>query len=140
MIIFIGLIPLTSCKIYENKKRDKREEFEVNWQNSEQRQRLYTFRQDTFSRLWYFWTDSAFRFHPDSGLIAQSGSLLGQESGGRINKHMEDMAEINEQGKQKETKHEWRIKKVLSAELFWSVSCVLVLLVLWRWGRPRLSG
>lgn len=138
LIILIGLISLTSCKIYENKKRDKREEFEVNWQNSEQSQRLYNFRQDTLSRSWYFWTDSAFRFHPDSGLFAQSGSLLGQESTGSTSRHMQDFTRKNEQGKQKETRHEKSRNTVLSAKSLWTVGFVLILFLLWRRSRFRL--
>ncbi|WP_147420375.1 hypothetical protein [Sphingobacterium detergens] len=138
MSILIGVFTLASCKIYENKKRDKREEFEMDWQHSEQRQRLYTFRQDTLSRLWYFWTDSAFRFHADSGLFAKAGNLIAQESGRSRSKHMQDLAEKNEHGKQKDNKQERSINKMLSATYFWFVGFALVLLLLWRWTRSRL--
>ncbi|WP_146190976.1 MULTISPECIES: hypothetical protein [Sphingobacterium] len=80
LCVSIGLLILISCKLYEHKKRDKREEVEIDWQHTELRQRLYTFRQDTLSRRWYFWTDSSYRFHPDSGFIGQQGKLVMLES------------------------------------------------------------
>ncbi|WP_233789207.1 hypothetical protein [Sphingobacterium sp. HMA12] len=139
MSILIGLLTLTSCKIYENKQRDKRKEFEMDWQHLQQRQRQYTFRKDTLSRLWYFWTDSAFRFHPDSGLFAQSGSLLGQELQGSISTQSRDRSETDEQGRLKASKQQRNSKKLLSAEYLWPFGFVLVLFLLWKWFRSRLS-
>lgn len=140
MSILLGLLTMTSCKIYENKQYDKREEFEMDWQHLQQRQRQYTFRQDTISRLWYFWTDSAFRFHPDSGLFAQSGSLLGQVSAGSIRKQMHDRAWKNEQGKLKETSSVQSSHKLLAAEFLWLIGVGVALLILWWWSRSRLWG
>jgi len=138
LCLLIGLFALVSCKLYENRKHDKREETARAWQHLELRQRRYTFRQDTLSRLWYFWTDSAFRFHADSGLSAQSGSVLWQETDGSSSKEMQDVDIKNEQGKQKDNKQERSINKMLSATYFWLVGFALVLLLLWRWGRSRL--
>jgi len=136
--IYIVLLTMTSCKIYENRKRDKQEKAELEWQSLEQRQWLYTFRQDTLSRRWYFWTDSTFRFHPDSGLFAQSGSLLGQESTGSKSRYMQDFTRKNEQGKQQETRNEKSRNTVLSAKSLWTVGFVLIPFLLWRWSRFRL--
>jgi len=136
--IYIVLLTMTSCKIYENRKRDKQEEAELEWQSLEQRQQLYTFRQDTLSRSWYFWTDSTFRFHPDSGLFAQSGRLLGHESTGSRSRHLQNLTRKNEQGKQKETERERSSKKQPFIAKFWFVGVVLALLFVWRWSRSRL--
>jgi len=129
---------MTSCKIYENKQRHKQEEAELEWQNLEQRQRLYTFRQDTLSSSWYFWTDTVFRFHADSGLFAQSGRLLGHESTGSTSRHMQDLTRKNEQGKQLETRHEKSRNTLLSTKYLWTVGFVLILFLLWRRSRFRL--
>ncbi|WP_343561594.1 hypothetical protein [Sphingobacterium sp.] len=138
MSIHIVLLTMSSCKIYENKQRDRQKVAELQWQNLEQRQRLYTFRQDTLSRSWYFWTDTAFRFHADSGLFAQSGRLLGHQSTGSTSKHMQDLTRKNGQGREKETERELRSKKQPFAAKFWLVGIVLVLLIVWRWSRsPR---
>jgi len=138
LCVSIGLLILISCKLYEHKKRDKREEVEIDWQHTELRQRLYTFRQDTLSRRWYFWTDSAFRFHPDSGLLAQSGILLGQESKRNIDKQMQDLTTKSKQGKQKEVKQQRNSNKLTPGAYFWPVCTVIVLLLIWRWKGSRL--
>lgn len=138
LFILIWLLTLISCKLYENKKRDKREKTEMEWQHEEQRQRQYSLRKDTLSHLWYFWTDSAFRFHPDSGLFAQSGILLGQESKGSIDKQIQDLTTKNKQGKQKETKQQRNSNKLTLGAYFWPVCTVIVLLLIWRWKGSRL--
>lgn len=138
LCLLFGLFALISCKIYENRKHDKREETVRAWQHLELRQRRYTFQQDTLSRLWYFWTDSAFRFHADSGLFAQSGSVLWQETGGSSSKEMHDVDIKNELRKQKDNKQERSSNKMLSATYFWLAGFALVLLLLWRWTRSRL--
>lgn len=129
---------LISCKLYENRKHDKQEETARAWQHLELRQRLYRFRQDTLSRIWYFWTDSAFRFHADSGLFAQSGTVIVQESKGRISKQLQELTQKNEQEKQQETRYEKIRNMVLSTKSLWAVGFALVLLLLWRWARSRL--
>ncbi len=138
LCVSIGLPILISCKLYENKKHDKRKKTEMEWQNIELHQRQYNFRQDTLSRLWYFWTDRAFRFHPDSGLSAQSGILLGQESKRNIDKQMQDLTTKNKQGKQKETKQERNSNKLTPGAYFWPVCTLIVLLLIWRWKGSRL--
>lgn len=135
--ILVGVFTLASCKIYENKKRDKREEFEMDWQHLQQRQRLYTFRQDTLSRLWYFWTDSAFRFHADSGLFAQSGTVFVQESEGRRSKQLQQRTQKNQQGKQVETRYDKSSNRIIAHTYLWPLIVVLVLFLLWRWNRFR---
>ena len=127
-----------SCKLYENKKHDKREETAMDWKNREQHQLRYIFRQDTLSNRWYFWTDGAFRFHVDSGLFAQSGTLLFQGSERSTSKYMQDLTEKSERGKQKEVNREKSSTKMLSLQHFWIAGSFLLLFLLWRWGRSRL--
>ena len=129
---------LISCKIYENKKHGKEEEVDKEQQYSEQHQLLYTARQDTHSRLWYFGTDSPFRFHPDSGLFARSGGLLLQESEKRISKQLQVLAGKKAQEKQKEVNRKNSSTKMLSLQHLWIAGSFLLLFLLWRWGRSRL--
>ena len=139
MIFYGGLLSLLiSCKIYENKRYEKRQETDMGWQYTEQLRRLYSDHQDTLSRVWYFWTDSAFSFYPDSGLSARSGGLLVHESTKRVNKQVLELAEKSEQEKQK---HVSRVKsgsQMLSAQHFWIIGFALLLFLIWRWSRSRL--
>lgn len=129
---------LISCKSYHNKERTTDEETQIEWQHLRQRQRRYAFRQDTSSHLWYFWTDSAFRFHPDSGLFAQAGSLFVQGTTGSSRKQMQDLTQAHEQGKQIMTQQESSISKKRSAPYLWLVGLAIFLLIGWQWSRsPR---
>jgi hypothetical protein len=88
-----------SCKIYESKYREEEQLTAMEWKKQEQARRWYTLQQDTLSRFWYFWTDSTFRFHPDSGLLAASGDLILQEAKKNSKVQAGDWAEKSEQGK-----------------------------------------
>ena len=139
-IVFYGglLSLLISCKIYENKKYQKQQETDTRRQYTEQLQRLYSDHQDTLSRLWYFWTDSAFRFCPDSGLSARSGGLVLHESAKRASKQVLELTEKSEQEKQKQVNHEKSGNQMLAAQLVWIIGLALLLFLLWRWYRSRL--
>ncbi|APU98506.1 hypothetical protein BV902_20990 [Sphingobacterium sp. B29] len=139
-VIFYGglLSLLVSCKIYENKKYQKQQETDTHRQYTEQLRRLYSDHQDTLSRLWYFWTDGAFRFYPDSGLSARSGGLLLHESAKRVSKEVLELAEKKQQEKQKQVSHEKSGSQMRSAQQVWIMGFVLLLFLLWRWGRSHL--
>ena len=139
MISYGGLLSLLiSCKIYENKKYQKQQETDKRRQYTEQLQRLYSDHQDTLSRLWYFWTDSAFRFYPDSGLSARSGGLVLHESAKRVRKQVLELAEKSEQEQQKQINHEKNGSQMLAVQQVWTIGLALLLFFLWRWYRSRL--
>ncbi|MNJ92235.1 hypothetical protein D3C87_99020 [compost metagenome] len=139
MISYGGLLSLLiSCKIYENKKYQKQQETDKRRQYTEQLQRLYSDHQDTLSRLWYFWTDSAFRFYPDSGLSARSGGLVLHESAKRVRKQVLELAEKSEQEQQKQINHEKNSSQMLAVQQVWIIGLALLLFLLWRWNRSRL--
>lgn len=139
MISYGGLLSLlVSCKVYENKKYQKQQETDTRWQYTEQLQRLYSDHQDTLSRLWYFWTDSAFRFYPDSGLSARSGGLVLHESAKKVSKQVLELAEKRQQEKQKQINHEKSGSQMRSAQQVWIMVFALLLFLLWRWCRSHL--
>lgn len=78
------LVFLLSCKLYERKK--------VIAQQSEISKGLGMVREnqhnillwDSFSHDWLFFTDSSFRFHPDSGLVGNGGLLRWKQSASKI--------------------------------------------------------
>lgn len=139
-VIFCGgLLSLpVSCKIYESKKYQKQQETDTHRQYTEQLQRLYSDHQDTLSRVWYFWTDSAFRFYPDSGLSARSGGLLVHESAKRVRKQVLELTEKSEQENQKQINHEKNGSQMLAVQQVWIIGLALLLFLLWRWYRSRL--
>ncbi|WP_286775274.1 MULTISPECIES: hypothetical protein [Sphingobacterium] len=77
-ILLAGLCILSSCTIF--KHRTEENQHTSVKQNREQALDFSYRKKDSLSRTWYFWTDSAFRFHPDSGFMARSGGLIAKES------------------------------------------------------------
>lgn len=133
-VLCIGMqFLLGSCKIYERKHREEKQRTAMEWQKWEQAQRFYTLQQDSLSRFWYFWTDSAFRFHADSGLLAGSGNLLLKESRSNSSTHEQNWIEKSEQGKRNDSRQETNNRSMLSLEYLWIVGLVLAILFLWKW-------
>ena len=127
--IYIVLLTMTSCKLYENKQRHKQEEAELEWQNLEQRQRLYTFRQDTLSRSWYFWTDTVFRFHADSGLTGQRGRLFMQESRTNISLKNAVVKKVNNSALQRTQKSISDKRRSISLPNFWLIGLIAIIVL-----------
>lgn len=72
------------CKVREQRK-ESRTEMEASYGLTATMDRMgYSLRQDSLSRVWFFTTDTAFRFHPDSGLMGHAGTLLSQEANSRV--------------------------------------------------------
>ncbi|WP_333625508.1 hypothetical protein [Sphingobacterium siyangense] len=79
LLAFIsGLCILSSCTIF--KHRTEENQHTSVKQSREQALDFNYRKKDSLSRIWYFWTDSAFRFHPDSGFMGRSGGLITSES------------------------------------------------------------
>ena len=80
MLLVVVCSCLGSCKLYQS--RDK----ESQWSKSDMllHQKLvdlqYSLQHDSQSRYWLFWSDSSFRFHPETGLVGQQGQLVMLES------------------------------------------------------------
>ena len=85
------LLSLTSCRLFQHRSQEGQEAASSFSQYRQQRNLLYNTQWDSLSRYWYFWTDSSFRFHPDSGLYGKAGTLLLQESS------------VNSQGQQRQS-------------------------------------
>lgn len=80
LLSLLLLLSLTSCRLFQHRSQEGQEAASSFSQYRQQRNLLYSTQWDSLSRYWYFWTDSSFRFHPDSGLYGKAGVLLLQES------------------------------------------------------------
>ena len=77
-ILLAGLCILGSCTIFKHRTEENRH---TSVKQSREQALDFSYRKkDSLSRIWYFWTDSAFRFHPDSGFMGRSGGLIARES------------------------------------------------------------
>jgi len=80
---------LYSCKLYQSELKEAQREEQTQSNYKQQLDIWYRGLSDSQSRYWLFWTDSSFRFHPDSGLIGQKGQLAMLESQVRISAKQE---------------------------------------------------
>ncbi|WP_286862689.1 MULTISPECIES: hypothetical protein [Sphingobacterium] len=133
LICFIGLMGLSSCKLYQNKSREELQSSSAQVQKDWLAQRWYGLRQDSLSRYWYFASDSGFHFHPDSGLTGQQGMLFMRESKSNasvINGVSMQASDMALQKGQKSTRDK---RSSLSAPKFWLLSMLLLgLMIGWR--------
>ncbi|MDR6734491.1 hypothetical protein [Sphingobacterium sp. 2149] len=87
---FLMIFPLLySCKLYQSELKEAQREEQTQSNYKQQLDIWYRGLSDSQSRYWLFWTDSSFRFHPDSGLIGQKGQLAMLESQVRISAKQE---------------------------------------------------
>lgn len=76
--LLAGLCILGSCTIFKHRTEENQY---TSAKHHKEKEVDFSYRKnDSLSRLWYFWTDSAFRFHPDSGFMGRSGGLIVRES------------------------------------------------------------
>lgn len=90
VILTALLLSLSACRIFQPPGRESRVLKNQLEQQSRQLDLQYVMRRDSQSGYWLFWSDSTFRFHPDSGLTARSGKLLRHES--QVSAHMQNKA------------------------------------------------
>ncbi|WP_153846068.1 hypothetical protein [Sphingobacterium paramultivorum] len=77
-ILLAGLCILGSCTIFKHRTEENQY---TSAKHHKEKEVNFSYRKnDSLSRLWYFWTDSAFRFHPDSGIMGRSGGMIVRES------------------------------------------------------------
>ncbi|WP_454879789.1 hypothetical protein [Sphingobacterium detergens] len=128
-MIMAALYVLGSCKLYQQKNKEELQSSGMFVQKKELAQGWYSLQRDSFSRSWYFWTDSSFRFHPDSGLAGGAGALLVKESRGNnrgLEQRINRTTELSEQQKDrlKKTKNSYS-----AVDYLWIILFVLAMLV-----------
>jgi len=76
--LLAGICILGSCTIFKHRTEENQY---TSAKHHKEKEVDFSYRKnDSLSRLWYFWTDSALRFHPDSGFMTRSGGLIVRES------------------------------------------------------------
>jgi len=79
LLLVIACSCLGSCKLYQSREKESQWSKSDMLQHQKQVDLQYRLQHDSQSRYWLFWSDSSFRFHPDSGLTGQRGRLFMQE-------------------------------------------------------------
>ncbi|WP_437917993.1 hypothetical protein [Sphingobacterium sp. LRF_L2] len=81
--ITLIIILLSSCRTYKEKVQQESGSYGLT-EESKSHQYFYQWEEkDSLDRYLYFWTDTSFTYHADSGLRANSGYLWIREKGAR---------------------------------------------------------
>ncbi|MFU1855688.1 hypothetical protein ACK8HY_01595 [Sphingobacterium sp. NGMCC 1.201703] len=124
LVLFAG-----ACQIFQPRVRESRVLNNKIEQQSNQLDLHFVMRRDSQSGYWLFWSDSTFRFHPDSGLVAKSGMLLNHQA--RVSTHVQNEAStavnnINVQTLDTEKKEK---RSLFSASSKWLLGLFLLMIL-----------
>jgi hypothetical protein len=136
LIYTIILMCLSSCKLYQQNDKAELQSSRSDWQWNEFAQQWYTLQRDSLSRSWYFWSDSSFSFHPDSGLAAEAGALWMQESKTRANTQHQKMVTATKSSIQNGYHIKQTKSSSLNANYWWFVLLLLIPLIL-QWNKIK---
>jgi len=87
-------------------------------------------KQDSLFRTWYVWTDSAFRFHPDSGLIGWAGGLIAQESSTSTTQKNQMAADVLAESSQSDTERKYNHTRSTPMGRF-AVAVIMLIIAIW---------
>lgn len=87
-------------------------------------------KQDSLFRTWYVWTDSVFRFHPDSGLIGRAGGLIAQESSTSTTQKKQIAADVLTESVQSDTERKYNQTRSIPMGRF-AVAAMMLIIAIW---------
>lgn len=87
-------------------------------------------KQDSLFRTWYVWTDSGFRFHPDSGLIGRAGGLIAQESRKSTPQKNQFAADVAEESSRSDTESKYKHTRSIPMGRF-AVPAMMLIIAIW---------
>lgn len=127
------LFSLSSCKLYQSRNKEYQQEEQMQSNYHQQVDVLFRGLKDSQSRYWFFWTDSSFRFHPDSGLVGQSGQLAMLES--KVNASAKNQVSTKSSESFMQTQHKGSTDKrsAWAVPSLWLIGFVLAaVIVVWK--------
>lgn len=77
LVPILGIFTIISCRTSKHRLEEQKASQQIRLSASQEWQQYL--QQDSTKRYWHFASDSAFYFHPDSGLWAQRGWLYAKE-------------------------------------------------------------
>lgn len=128
-MLLMVIASTTGCKVHEQRK-ESLQKIETNVGLTGTMDRMaYSLRQDSLSRVWFFTTDTAFRFHPDSGLMGHAGTLLSQEANSRVARvSYQEHDSIHRYGRQVDLTTA-TAKSSSNADVIWAIAVGVILLM-----------
>lgn len=128
LLFALSMTVVNACKVYQNRSRDEQQSFRADRLHLQHRQRQQEWQRDSVSRYWLFWSDSLFRFHPETGLSGTAGTVLMQESRQStqmLNKIVDSRQELEAQSTQKSKREKSNWERLTT---LWGAGLILLLI------------
>ncbi|WP_437918769.1 hypothetical protein [Sphingobacterium sp. LRF_L2] len=135
--ITLIILLLLSCRTYKEKVQQESRSNALTEESKTVQHTYQWMQKDSLNRRWFFWTDTSFTYHPDSGLRAASGHLWMEESVTRSSDLQETVAESEKLLKQEEDYESFLSSKTVrirSWYLYIGIGLLLIVIctMLWR--------
>ena len=133
----INVTVVFSCSVFQGKKQLEENSTKIHNQYEQQNLQFHQKQQDSLSSYWYFSTDSAFWFHPDSGIWAKRGKIFANQSNIKRAEENWQLRQANSEAASVSDSRVKRENKVLSTDIFTIGGVMLAVLGYWIWWRRR---
>lgn len=128
LVAIIGLIVINACHTAKQKRSE--EQHTSTKRMSGQVVDLSFKKQDSLFRTWYVWTDSGFRFHPDSGLVGRAGGLIAQELSTSTTQKNQITADVLQESSRSDTERKYNHTRSTSMGRF-VVAAMMLIIAIW---------
>jgi len=128
LVSVIGLMVISACHTVKQ-KRSEGQHTSIKRMNGQVVDFSYK-KQDSLFRTWYVWTDSGFRFHPDSGLIGRAGGLIAQESRKSTRQKNQFAADVAEESSRSDTESKYKHTRSIPMGRF-AVPAMMLIIAIW---------
>ncbi|WP_286754065.1 MULTISPECIES: hypothetical protein [Sphingobacterium] len=137
-LLVISVAVVTGCSVFRGKKQLEEKSTKIHNQYEQQNLQFHQKQQDSLSSYWYFSTDSAFWFHPDSGIWAKRGKIFTHQSNIKRAEENWQLRQANsEAASVSDSRVEWEKEWLTSISIFVVLMGILVGLSYLVWKRIR---
>nr|WP_288808699.1 hypothetical protein [uncultured Sphingobacterium sp.] len=128
LVSVIGLMVISACHTAKQ-KRSEEQHTSIKRMNGQVVDFSYK-KQDSLFRTWYVWTDSGFRFHPDSGLIGRAGGLIAQESSTSTTQKNQFEADVARESNQSDSERKYNHTRSTPIGRF-AIAAMALIIAIW---------
>ena len=129
LITLISFFTFSSCRTLKEKAEQQQSMVQKHYTETQSRQAAMSQWWDSTGRYWYFTTDSAFYYHPDSGLYAAQGMLSMSESNLQVQRQELLLDSIYTVTAQQESYNVWKTYYRRVTDSMWTILLVVVVLL-----------
>lgn len=129
LMTLFTLFTFCSCRTRKEKTEQQQSMFQKKYTETQSRKAAMSQWWDSTGRYWSFITDSAFYYHPDSGLYAARGIISMSESNLQVERQELLLDSIHTVVTQQESYSSWRTYYRRLRDSKWAILIITVLLI-----------